>query len=270
VRTPPTLAFYPKVYTASDDGAVGITDGPAIRNGRPEDADDKARRESRFPVKLSLQAFETKLQAAEASVAEDRKRILNTIAGGAPDGAAADADGAHKEHANYEKLNDVLRGRFAAASIRALLDAGKPITDAAALLKRSRMRKLELSFMSCEAFDAQAAHTTFSNLPDCLETLDMRYGGLTPAHAPALAEALEFMAVLTSLNLYRNSIGPEGAKAIAEALGSGKAVLKRLNIDGCELNIEQLKGTDPVKVIDLSQLGSALGSASGIVIAKCI
>jgi len=62
-----------------------------------------------------LQAFETKLQAAEASVAEDRKRILNTIAGGAPDGAAADADGAHKEHANYEKLNDVLRGRFAAA-----------------------------------------------------------------------------------------------------------------------------------------------------------
>jgi len=41
-----------------------------------------------------------------------------------------------------------------------------------------------------------------------------------------------------------------------------------MNIDGHELNIEQLKGTDPVEVIDLTS--KRLGSASGIVIAKCI
>jgi len=35
--------------------------------------------------------------------------------------------------------------------------------------------------------------------------------------------------VLTSLNLYGNDIGPEGGKAIADALKSGTSVLKNAN-----------------------------------------
>ena len=42
--------------------------------------------------------------------------------------------------------------------------------------------------------------------------------GLQPADAILIASDLKFMAVLTTLNLWSNSIGDEGAKAIAEAL----------------------------------------------------
>ena len=44
--------------------------------------------------------------------------------------------------------------------------------------------------------------------------------------------------MLTNLNLYGNSIGPEGAAAIAEALKSGMAVLKSINLGGNSLGNE--------------------------------
>ena len=44
---------------------------------------------------------------------------------------------------------------------------------------------------------------------------------------------------MTSLVISWNELGPEGGKAIAAALPF-MSVLKKLNIDGFELNIEQL------------------------------
>ena len=107
-----------QVYTAveglSDADAVGITDGPAYshRYRQLEDAEIKAERECFFPMERSRRAFAIELQNAEASKLEDKKRILDAIAGG--------VSVAGEERASrYAELNGVLRGRFAAASLRA-------------------------------------------------------------------------------------------------------------------------------------------------------
>ena len=47
--------------------------------------------------------------------------------------------------------------------------------------------------------------------------------------AAALSEGT---AVLTHLSLIDNNIGPEGAKALADALNSGRAVLTKLDVRG--------------------------------------
>jgi len=124
------------------------------------------------------------------------------------------------------------------------------------------MRKLELSFMSCEAFDAQAAHTTFSNLPDCLETLDMRYGGLTPAHAPALAEALEFMAVLTNLNLSSNNLaGKTEYINASEVEGDSKEVGATVMYQGREMTVSQgIDDDGELKLADYSGVHALAGA----------
>ena len=70
---------------------------------------------------------------------------------------------------------------------------------------------------------------------------------------------------LTELNL--SGLGPTEGIVLAELL-KFSVLLKKLNLDGLELDIEQLKGIDPVESLDLS--GKRLEVASGIVIAKCL
>ena len=55
--------------------------------------------------------------------------------------------------------------------------------------------------------------------------------GLQSADGILIASDLRVSPVLTNLNLYNNSIGSEGAKALAAALSSGSAVLTRLNVE---------------------------------------
>ena len=53
---------------------------------------------------------------------------------------------------------------------------------------------------------------------------------LQPADAILIGSDLQFMAVLTNLDLAVNSIGDEGAKAIADSLKSGMAGLTKLGL----------------------------------------
>jgi len=64
------------------------------------------------------------------------------------------------------------------------------------------------------------------NLPPELEELDMgRGGGLTHDHMPALASALsDPKSKLAKLKLLTNSVGPEGAKHLTEALKSNSTL----------------------------------------------
>jgi len=101
-----------------------------------------------------------------------------------------------------------------------------------------------------------------------VESLDLSRHEYGPHAVAIIGTCLQVNAVLTSLDLSGNMLRSEGATAIAGALSSGMAVLKKLNLDGFELNIEQLKGIEPVESLDFSS--KRLGPASGIVIAKCI
>ena len=186
-----------KNYTTMNNShprsAVGIVDGLGKSVGNQdtgddvdEDTQDKAFRERYFPVALAQEAFALKLETAQASVETDRIKILNTIAEQTEDLAAEPL----ATHPRYDALNALLRGRFAVVALRGLLDAGKSIEQAAALVKGCARRKLELCFDGVEAFDANAMHLIAQNLPPTLEELDMARGGLTADHLPALTSAL--------------------------------------------------------------------------------
>ena len=128
--------------------AAGFTDGLAEGDidpsGNPS-TKSKSRREQHFPIELATHSFGTELQKAEASMPEDRNRILNTISGRAP---AELLEPAPAAHAAYDGLNAKLRGRFGAATLVALLKAGESIDVCLELIKNSRINKLVLNFES--------------------------------------------------------------------------------------------------------------------------
>jgi len=114
---------------------------------------------------------------------------------------------------------------------------------------------------------------------DQLTALELKSKGLGSTEAIVLAELLQGSTALTNLNLYDNynSLERGEANVMAEGLGGGKAMAEMLKVntamnsiklDRNPLPVKQLKGTEPVQTLDLSNKG--LGPASGIVIAKLI
>ena len=112
------------VYTIMEDSqaGVGIIDGLAAIDKKPE---DKRRREEKFPFKLVTNAIKRiELQTAKASVPTDRDRILNAIAGVLDLSATPPS-----QHENYDQINNILRGRFAAAFLRRAVQHGGKTLD---------------------------------------------------------------------------------------------------------------------------------------------
>ena len=201
------------VYTLRDGagaGAVGLTDGfaPADYDSPPS----KQQREARFPFALAQQALAIELQSAQASVASDKTHILNAMIGETDDFNAP----LPERHERYDLLNETLRARFAAGSLRAALerDEAAPFFEA---LAKGRMHELSLDFERCASFAGGAVDRLVECLPATLQKLAVRSD---PGDhlAGAFAPWLRVNSVLTSLNLKGNYIGDDGAKAIGGAL----------------------------------------------------
>ena len=112
------------IYTACDlykmdnrrkEGAVGIVEGMSAGD---KDAAAKQDRESHFP--LERVQLDLKLQTAQASVESDQRSILNAICG-----QEADAEPL-AEHTQYDVMNAMLAGRFAAGMLSVVVARGKP------------------------------------------------------------------------------------------------------------------------------------------------
>ena len=104
---------YTEIEIDGDSGAVGIT-----HSYIPSDYESsyyKMLRESKFPLDRILQAINVDVKQAQASVESDRKFILNTITGLSVDDAVMD------DHANYDELNNILRGIFVIYTHRILI-----------------------------------------------------------------------------------------------------------------------------------------------------
>ena len=104
---------------------------------------------------------------------------------------------------------------------------------------------------------------------------DLSGQDLQPADTILIGSDLKFMAVLTTLSLYQNQIGPEGAKAIADALKSGTAV-SHLRLDGNDIGdegaiaiAEALQSGISV-VTDLNLRYNQIGKEGAIAIAKAL
>ena len=147
----------------------------------------KGMREKHFPLELATRSFGTELQKAEASMPADRTRILNTIAGRTGAELQLPAEAAHP---SYDRLNAVLRGRFAASALAQLIEEGEPLGPCVAALKLSEMPKLPLTLKFPEETAEALGRQVFGSLPAELEELDLRSSTLRRGGLMALAAAL--------------------------------------------------------------------------------
>ncbi|CAB9502192.1 expressed unknown protein [Seminavis robusta] len=113
---------------------VGLTEGFAAADIYPKNQDgtldtakrdfeakwtlSKSRREAAFPLDSASGALVVQLETASASVEDDKKRILNAIAGNT-DNFLSDPPASHE---SYDKLNVRVRVRFALSSYRTALE----------------------------------------------------------------------------------------------------------------------------------------------------
>eukprot|EP00928_Gymnodinium_smaydae_P063564 TRINITY_DN47107_c0_g1_i2.p1 TRINITY_DN47107_c0_g1~~TRINITY_DN47107_c0_g1_i2.p1 ORF type:complete len:1081 (+),score=138.48 TRINITY_DN47107_c0_g1_i2:349-3243(+) len=172
--------LYDLATVIENDSAVIITDGLTLHDkfagerygpdyrGGPRGY--KTRRERRFPLALAEKALSVRVESGVASVDSDRIHILNSIAG--------IADLESKPLANctqYEQVNAVLHGRFAAALYRVALEKRWPkLHDALQpALACFPCADLALPFYECEELDNQGVKSLLSTLPPAMQRLEL-------------------------------------------------------------------------------------------------
>ena len=169
-------------------------------------------------------------------------------------------------------IAEALRGNGVLTS----LDVGwNSLTEEAALsivrVERQRNKLTSLGLGSCGIGPTGAAEIAeYVSGSGVLTSLDVSFNKLTEEAALGIVRVerhARWRNKLTSLGLGRCSIGPTGAAEIAEYV-SGSGVLTKLNLDGHELDLPKLRGTDPAASLDLTS--KKLGPASAIVIASLI
>jgi Ran GTPase-activating protein (RanGAP) involved in mRNA processing and transport len=103
-----------------------------------------------------------------------------------------------------------------------------------------------------------------------ISSIDVAREGLGRDAGVAIGQALRTSqnASLTHIDLAGNDVGREGASTIGDALCANRMSVSTLNLDGSDLPIKELKGTEPTEMLDLSF--QKLGYASAIVIAKLV
>lgn len=217
--------------------AVGITDGIAAVDGTgPKQARRKRHREWRFPFELIQKALDIKMEHAFASRESDRRMILNSIAGVSDLTASPDTS-----HPGYDLLNDVLHGRFSAASFCKASSLSVDLAKHASALSCSQLQTLCLHFGGdcLEKLVDNAVVILASNLPETLLDLFLGFQGcrkLTDVSAAALGKALQRLKHLHKLEL-RLSTGPritdDGLSAFAQGLASRADSLEWLALDFC-------------------------------------
>jgi len=232
------LTYYFDIYTydPKQKDSIGIAEGFIAADGTgPKQARRKRHRESRFPFELIMKAFDIRVEHADASRESDRRMILNSIA------QAADLTQAPAfEHEGYAALNDVLHGRFAAASFVKAASVGTNLSRHAAALSRSRLHQLTLHFGGDCQKNLKDEHVALlaCSLPfESLQDLFLGFQGcrqLSDVSAVALGSALGSLTRLRRLEL-RLSSGPqlsdEGVGALAAGLIGGSSTLESLNLD---------------------------------------
>lgn len=169
------------VYTPVEDkdfdgtyGAVGITDGYI-----PSDHDNlflKTERESKFPLDRVLQAI-IKLDINHSLISdeEDRKFILNTIAGQSVEKPILD------NHKKYEEFNHVFKSLFLAPMMERIKKdvKDKTVVDGySAILNSLRPRNIHIKLNNnSELDDAYYQKIVNINLPSTIEEFRIFFHG---------------------------------------------------------------------------------------------
>ena len=141
---------------------------------------------------------------------------------------------------------NLLKNRFDVESAKKLSKIGAEKGIVLSGMKRNR-REAKLQFLSLQPADAILIASDLQFIP-VLTGLDLRFNRIGDEGVKAISESLKVNAVLTRLDLRDNDIGDDGAKSIAEALKSGMSALTSLGLvsnnigdDGAKAIAEALK-----------------------------
>jgi hypothetical protein len=141
---------------------------------------------------------------------------------------------------------NLLKDRFDVESAKKLSKIGAEKGIVLSGMKRNR-REAKLQFLSLQPADAILIASDLQFIP-VLTGLDLRFNRIGDEGVKAISESLKVNAVLTRLDLRDNDIGDDGAKSIAEALKSGMSALTSLGLvsnnigdDGAKAIAEALK-----------------------------
>ncbi len=151
--------------------AVGLTDGPAaVDSAQGVSAACQTFRQSHFPVELIRRVSELHVQDTTATVSDDKRHILNYIAGRRGD-ALDQPPAATSER--YVVFDNELYAKHVAAGWRLLTEADQDMREAGARLAASSVQKLVVSCRGCAAFTDDAARLLAAALPSKLEELKL-------------------------------------------------------------------------------------------------
>mmetsp|Transcript_88694 Transcript_88694/g.237183 ORF Transcript_88694/g.237183 Transcript_88694/m.237183 type:complete len:870 (-) Transcript_88694:190-2799(-) len=190
------------VHPDSGRGVV-ITDGVSAADfdeakGRVDLAHEiKSRRESLFPMQLTKRALDIRIEKAEASMEQDKVRILNRIATSSSLDEVPPVD-----CEEYQRVNRSLHGIFATAAFRQALEAGAVESlNLPAILRRSGINRVGMSFAGCRAMNEQNLKIFCGCWPLGLEVVKLDFTANTIVSFGALGEALGVQLGLKSLRL---------------------------------------------------------------------
>jgi len=225
------------VYTEiNGDKAVGITHGYIPRDYGTSVLKDL--RESAFPLDKILQAVNVDIKQAQASVESDRRFILNTITGQSVDDAVVD------DHANYDELNNILRGILIAPALESIIKERDvdTIFRCLEIVKASNARVIILYLRHCSRFDDSILIRLADSLPPSLTEFSLVSNGSSSTvngMNTSLRKLLRYPH-LVSLNLYGNNIDDDGARYIADALKVNHS-LEELNLRDNKISADGAK-----------------------------
>ncbi|CAB9512015.1 expressed unknown protein [Seminavis robusta] len=161
---------------------VGITDGYTAmdvdRQRRHKEIHNEEREILRFQMErqemfpFTPEVLDVCIEKGEASVEEDKWKILNFVSG-LRNGNTLQVP--PKTHKSYDEVNALLRGRFAIATYRIALDNNFQMEKyREGLTQYPGLIHLEMSFLGCTAFQNEAKNFMLS-LPVSLLSLDLDY-----------------------------------------------------------------------------------------------
>eukprot|EP00438_Fugacium_kawagutii_P032914 Skav221779 [mRNA] locus=scaffold2426:275619:277445:+ [translate_table: standard] len=160
------------IYTWQQGEVVGLTDGVAPIDQRGASwwwEDKKHQREKNFPLDLAKAAMKIRVQQGEASVEEDRRRILHAICG--TDLSGGQVEEPPTEHPAYDGVNATLHARFALSTWVLALQHGEDVQSYARVLSASHLTRISLSFRSKSYVTDAMLMTLATALPKTLKEL---------------------------------------------------------------------------------------------------
>mmetsp|Transcript_38984 Transcript_38984/g.97995 ORF Transcript_38984/g.97995 Transcript_38984/m.97995 type:complete len:462 (-) Transcript_38984:86-1471(-) len=245
------------IYTAKEHNiwgrtryAVGLVHGAALHDPRCGQREEgalefggyKVQREGKFPMGLLEKAVAINLEQGEATVEEDRRHILNCIAGRKAEELDLDPFSTHE---SYRKVNDLLRSKVALDTLASGLKAEDHVFETY-MDALSNAERTHLFLDIPQGLSKERQEKLIDSLPTSLVSMVMRgivhipssFGKLNKLkdlnlsqsrQLEALPDSIGNMAALEGVNL----VNCESLKALPEQMLK-LSNLKALNLGGCK------------------------------------